>query len=970
MKRKTGGGRKGRPVGIQAQLDRAVLLADEPLPVLLGVPPPPPQPDSEQQPSDSSSTSSPTGDLFAADAATKPYAVLLSGEPEGPERVENLVKLGVTLVPRTASTEKMEGGSSKSALPWRTVCLSAGVFSSPKGVSVLHRPALPQTAQESTTSPTTGTSPPTSPGCLVAEVAVVRRSSRGNVTPLVPCARCVEREVRKLAAVVCTSSMRAVAAAAVAPRVSAELAGELRRACARTMLVFHGAPALAVAARGTPHFVLKFRIFCYSSHQKKEHFAVAVRLWDVASRTCVGEALSRPIVILDNHKNKGRVPRPLSAPAPQSSPSEKATEKGTSASTPRSRTNTTPTVVIHEPATTALPPSPQTSTGTGTATASNSSSTSSSPLSLSGGSSTGSHIDNFYVFENEMASGVHPKDEEEYPACAPLISLTGPGGSEGEEEKAAQTVLFQVVPSTGPLGGGVPVTVLGQGFRAGHVLAFGAAVAGDTRVWNAGTLVCTLPPAAHAGPVPVALTGAAAPSPQQTGCCCCGFTYTDDRTTRLFQHALRVLGASHCGDVASPLASPAALQQYLACGDRAHDEAVLLAALRTSTSAAADLGLREEETGRTLLHLAAMCGHAQLAAALLARAPALAALADHRGYTPLHFACLYAASAVAALLLQQPAVDPARPTADGLTARDCATDPALRQLLDAPTHPAAPLWENEHQEEHQQREEEIPPVLPYNMMSGVHDWEPVGGNSDCALTLDDGTAFFDALDHSYNPFLELGAGAPGALPATGEWGPLPLLDAGPPALEGAAEEAGGTATLLGTTEGSDTTSGGDVGGEEDREEDEEAQALVPPPRKSAKRTATVKVGNHGAEEEDRDGLRTWVRAHTQQTVLLMVVTVVAVVFVSVATSHPHGYRHGAEPPAPHYTSSEMARLLVQDEESMLVLRVLTTLSALGVAAVATRSLVRAYHSHWKISLALLVTSFVICLYHIVVMAAF
>ena len=175
---------------------------------------------------------------------------------------------------------------------------------------------------------------------------------------------------------------------------------------------------------------------------------------------------------------------------------------------------------------------------------------------------------------------------------------------------------------------------------------------------------------------------------------------------------------------------------------------------------------------------------------------------------------------------------------------------------------------------------------------------------------------------------------------------------------------------MGTTEGSDTTSGGDVGGEEDREEDEEAQALVPPPRKSAKRTATVKVGNHGAEEEDRDGLRTWVRAHTQQTVLLMVVTVVAVVFVSVATSHPHGYRHGAEPPAPHYTSSEMARLLVQDEESMLVLRVLTTLSALGVAAVATRSLVRAYHSHWKISLALLVTSFVICLYHIVVMAAF
>ena len=969
MKRKTGGARKGRPVGVQAQLDRAVLLADEPLSVLLGVPAPsqPPQQQQQQQQQQPAVTDSTGGDLFAADAATKPYAVLLSGEPSGPERVENLVKLGVTLVPRAAGA-----GATTTVLPWSTVCISAGVFSSPKGVTVLHRPALPH-APEPTESAATSSPPGTSavmtalgaavPGCLVAEVAVVRRSSRGNVTPLVPCARCVEREVRKLAAVVCTSSMRAVAAAAVAARVPAELAADLRRACARTMLVFHCAAALPVAQDAAPHFVLKFRIFCYSSHQKKEHFAVSVRLWDPATRTCVGEALSRPIVILDNHKSKNRTPR---APGPErpiltAGPSSSSSAAGTATATAAGAV--------------ALPPSPQTSTGTGMTTGSSSNSSSStapssssSPQSSAAPDTTGSSSsssssvdDNFLIYQHDVGAALAQVENKEGDGAtyAPLISLTAPPSDE-TTTTTTRTAFFQVVPSAGSIAGGVPVTVLGTGFHTGHRLVFGTSVASDTKVWNEGTLVCTLPPSAHAGTVPVALAGTPC---AHTQC----FTYADDRDVRLFQHALRVVHTA-LGvpvDAASPFASHAALQQYLTHRDRARDEGVLLDALH----GAVNLFLLEDETGRTLVHMAAMCGHTHLVRTLLARAPALAGLSDRRGYTPLHFACLYAAPATVALLLQQGAVDTARQSVDGLTALDCASDPAVHRLLDQSAHES--VWSGvevkEEQQEQEQQEQEQ--EHPYDVLAGLQEWDStVSGtlhHSDfCALALDDGTGLLDGFGSNGNPYLELGTAIPYDLPP-GEWQPVPTLDGAglhqlpPPQSQTAAAEAT-TAAATVATPPQESNNEGDT---------DEEQALAPPPRK---RAGTVRVGGTGADGADEycDSLRTWVRAHTQQAVLLMVVTVVAVVFVSVATTHPHGYRHGDEPPAPHYTSSEMARLLVQDEESMLVLRVLTTLSALGMAGVATRSLVHAYHSHWKISLALLALSFVTCLYHIVVMVAF
>ena len=101
----------------------------------------------------------------------------------------------------------------------------------------------------------------------------------------------------------------------------------------------------------------------------------------------------------------------------------------------------------------------------------------------------------------------------------------------------------RLVPSQGPIYGGVEVTVLGSGFYQGLTCFFGDQEA-ETIYWNPNTLVCVLPPNTEPGPVVVTfkshslvLEGQDVPL----------FTYHDANEQALLQLALQVVGLKMTG---------------------------------------------------------------------------------------------------------------------------------------------------------------------------------------------------------------------------------------------------------------------------------------------------------------------------------------------------------------------------------------------------------------------------------------
>lgn len=101
----------------------------------------------------------------------------------------------------------------------------------------------------------------------------------------------------------------------------------------------------------------------------------------------------------------------------------------------------------------------------------------------------------------------------------------------------------RLVPSQGPIYGGVEVTVLGSGFYQGLTCFFGEHEA-ETIYWNPNTLVCVLPPNTHPGPVVVTfkshslvLEGHDVPL----------FTYHDANEQALLELALQVVGLKMTG---------------------------------------------------------------------------------------------------------------------------------------------------------------------------------------------------------------------------------------------------------------------------------------------------------------------------------------------------------------------------------------------------------------------------------------
>ncbi|CAE6335151.1 unnamed protein product [Rhizoctonia solani] len=89
----------------------------------------------------------------------------------------------------------------------------------------------------------------------------------------------------------------------------------------------------------------------------------------------------------------------------------------------------------------------------------------------------------------------------------------------------------RVVPNSGPIQGGIEVTLLGENFSRAYECKFGDYVATETALWGGNTLVCLLPPAAQAGAVAVRIKGYEN-VPLRPGEREVMFTYKDDMVDR------------------------------------------------------------------------------------------------------------------------------------------------------------------------------------------------------------------------------------------------------------------------------------------------------------------------------------------------------------------------------------------------------------------------------------------------------
>lgn len=264
--------------------------------------------------------------------------------------------------------------------------------------------------------------------------------------------------------------------------------------------------------------------------------------------------------------------------------------------------------------------------------------------------------------------------------------------------------ISRMIPAEGPLQGGIEVTILGNGFYPGMTAMFGGTAAVPTHCWSATTLVCVLPPAVNAGPVPATFKE----HPYSIGAKL--FTYIDETDRALYELALQVIGLKTTGrletarDVAMRICSSKLpsesvdvnfgsmpinqLRMALGMTDEGPNaEELVRRCLRYLDEIENDRPVRishRSRSGHTLLHLAIGKGYHNLVQDLLERG-AISNMRDKASYTSLHVAALYGNAIIARQLLVDGAANVTLCTSDGRTAYDLATlhdDSELLELLD------------------------------------------------------------------------------------------------------------------------------------------------------------------------------------------------------------------------------------------------------------------------------------------------
>lgn len=235
----------------------------------------------------------------------------------------------------------------------------------------------------------------------------------------------------------------------------------------------------------------------------------------------------------------------------------------------------------------------------------------------------------------------------------------------------------RVIPAQGPIRGGIEVTLLGCNFRPNLVVRFGNTPALALHCWLESTMVTYLPPAASAGPVLVSFEGIDGVlllenSPPV-------FTYTDDTDRQLIELALQIVGLKMNGKLED---ARHIAKRIVASGEGSNHPTppvredspeqsfwtAQLAELSNARVPTPDIILRFLELndtegtirpnlnlctpeGHTMLHLAAIKGYTQLAAALLRRGCRVDAR-DTQQLTPLYYAHVLENEAFMKLLLQ------------------------------------------------------------------------------------------------------------------------------------------------------------------------------------------------------------------------------------------------------------------------------------------------------------------------------
>ncbi|KAF2145961.1 uncharacterized protein K452DRAFT_294580 [Aplosporella prunicola CBS 121167] len=272
--------------------------------------------------------------------------------------------------------------------------------------------------------------------------------------------------------------------------------------------------------------------------------------------------------------------------------------------------------------------------------------------------------------------------------------------------------IYKVTPGEYSKSGGIEVSCLGSNFTRNMEILFGDTVATTTTFWNSQLLVCLLPPAAHAGPVPVTVrptsqTGfnATTPIPAQTAT----FIYVDDEDQRICELALRILCqkqtgnsktddyrgfarqivnmASGWGAAMSGGGGGGGMQQRSASGlnmvslNAQSTEEMLLKCLDLvdldDSPHAPKFNLRNKN-GSTFLSLACSLGYSRVVAGLLARG-ANPDSRDRGGYTPLMMAAMHSHPQIVRRLILKGA-DPMMRSLQGYLPSDFARS---EEVLDA-----------------------------------------------------------------------------------------------------------------------------------------------------------------------------------------------------------------------------------------------------------------------------------------------
>lgn len=236
----------------------------------------------------------------------------------------------------------------------------------------------------------------------------------------------------------------------------------------------------------------------------------------------------------------------------------------------------------------------------------------------------------------------------------------------------------RVIPSQGPINGGIEITLLGSRFKDGLIVKFGENVALSTQCWSETTMVTCLPPATHTGQVLVSVVNPSGTSNNTTSEVQISnqatFTYLDDTDRQLIELALQIVGLKMNGkledarniakrivgnDDSSGVSSPTlsvgsnnaggSIQDALDNKLMYSDENLLVRVIR-SLNVNSNLSMCDN-LGRTLLQLASLKGYHTLCSVLVKKG----ARVDDRdsfGFSPLHFACVGGDTKVIRLLLQ------------------------------------------------------------------------------------------------------------------------------------------------------------------------------------------------------------------------------------------------------------------------------------------------------------------------------